>query len=237
MRAVTVIVLLATGLVISGCAATAPAEPALRFAEQAAPVPSTPWEGGPAYTVRVDPKWAEATATATGIPLTAMLAYAGAAGGSANVAPDCGLGWNTIAAIGLVESDHGRHDGSVVAEDGAVTPPIYGIVLDGGNTANIPDTDGGVLDGNTDFDRAIGPMQLIPQTWRSWNIDGSGDNVPDPQNLYDSAFAAANYLCFMGGDLTTEQGWRSAVAAYNSSDEYLAAVATAAQKYLEDARG
>jgi membrane-bound lytic murein transglycosylase B len=235
MRAAPVLILLATGLVISGCADTDPADPPLRFAEQAGPVPSVPWEGGPVYTVRVDEAWAERTAERTGIPLTALLAYAGAAGGSANVAADCGLGWNTLAAIGLVESDHGRHDGSSVAADGLVTPPIYGIVLDGGNTANIPDTDGGELDGNSEFDRAIGPMQLIPQTWRSWNIDGSGDNVPDPQNIFDAAFAAANYLCFMGGDLTTQDGWRAAVAAYNSSDEYLAAVASAAQTYLDDA--
>ena len=78
---------------------------------------------------------------------------------------------------------------------GNAVPPIFGIALDGGNTAEITDTDDGAIDGDAEFDRAVGPMQLIPQTWRNWHIDGGGDGVEDPQNIDDAALAAANYLC------------------------------------------
>lgn len=219
---------------LAGCAPSTGAESEPEFAEQAPPPPSEPWVGGPAYTVVVDPAWAERAAEATGIPLTAMLAYAGAAAAAENVAPGCGIGWNTLAAIGLVESDHGRHDGSVVAADGRVEPPIYGVPLDGNGVAEIRDTDGGAIDGTAEIDRAVGPLQLIPATWASWNIDGSGDNIPDPQNIYDAALAAANYLCHAGGNLTTASGWRVAISAYNAGEAYHRSVAEAASRYGED---
>ena len=107
-------------------------------------------------------------------------------------------------------------------------PPIFGIALDGGNTAEITDTDDGAIDGDTEFDRAVGPMQLIPQTWRNWHVDGGGDGVEDPQNIDDAAMAAANYLCRSSIAMDTEDGWRAAISAYNSSDTYLSNVAAAA---------
>jgi membrane-bound lytic murein transglycosylase B len=147
--------------------------------------------------------------------------------------PGCGLSWNTIAAIGAMESDHGRHDGSVVGEDGTVSPAIYGIPLDGVNTAEIPDSDAGEIDGDATIDRAVGPMQLIPQTWRNWHTDGNGDGVEDPQNLDDSVMATANYLCRASTHLETESGWRGAVLAYNQSEDYAIGVARTAIGYAE----
>lgn len=228
-----VVASVAASLMLVGCSSSAP-EPAPQFAEQSAPAPSEPWAGGPAYTVIVDQAWAEEASAATGIPLTAMLAYASAAIAADNVLPGCGLGWNTLAAIGEVESDHGRHDGSTVGPTGLVEPPIYGVALDGDGVAEIPDTDEGSIDGISDQDRAVGPMQLIPQTWLSWNIDGSGDNVPDPQNIYDSTLAAANYLCHASGDMADPDGWRAGIAAYNAGSDYLQSVATAAERYGSD---
>ena len=151
--------------------------------------------------------------------------------------PECGLSWTTVAGIAAVESDHGRHDGSAVGPDGSVVPPIYGVALDGADTAHIPDSDGGTIDGDPEFDRAVGPFQLIPQTWRNWHVDGSGDGVEDPQNIDDAAMAAANYLCRavtgMGLDFTTEEGWRAGVRSYNVSDAYLDSVARHAVRYAE----
>ena len=216
---------------LAACSVQAPDDAGPTFAPQAADPPSVPWTGGPAYTVIVDPSWAADTAEATGIPLTAVIAYAEGAIASENVRPGCGIGWNTLAGIGLVESDHGRHGGSVVDADGRADPPIFGVVLDGSETAHIPDSDGGALDGISDYDRAMGPMQMLPQTWNSWNIDASGDNVADPQNIRDAAFAAANYLCHASDDMTTPDGWRQGIAAYNAGEDYLIAVATAAQRY------
>ena len=185
----------------------------------------------------VDPDWADATSAATGIPIRAIKAYAGAAIIKANQAPSCQLSWNTLAAIGEVESDHGQHDGSSVGEDGTVWPAIYGVALDGIETAKIPDSDGGELDGDAKYDRAVGPMQLIPQTWRNWHVDGNADGREDPQNIDDAVLATANYLCRAGGKLGEEPGWVTAVKAYNNSDVYLTLVATTALGYSDAVAG
>jgi membrane-bound lytic murein transglycosylase B len=189
---------------------------------------STPGVGNPGL---VDAAWADETAAATGIPRRALLAYAGAAIVKAQQMPQCALSWTTLAGVGATESDHGRFGGSTVGADGTVSPPIYGIALDGGNTAKVPDSDGGAIDADASIDRAVGPMQLIPQTWRNWHTDGGGDGVEDPQNIDDAAAAAANYLCRSSIDMDTEAGWRAAVAAYNSNDSYLSTVAGFARSY------
>lgn len=227
MRGIVPAGMLALALV--GCS------PQLPFPRQAAFPPLAETPSGPGYVGMIDPAWATRTADATGIPKLAVLAYAGAVVRSAEVTPDCGLGWNTLAAIGLIESDHGRHDGSTIGANFQVSPPIYGPILDGGDTANIPDTDDGALDGNSQYDRAVGPMQIIPRTWASWPSDGNGDAVGDPQNIADAAVAAANYLCHASGGMATPDGWRAGIASYNSGEEYLRDVASAAQRYLDAA--
>ena len=80
--------------------------------------------------------------------------------------PGCHLDWSLLAGIGRVESNHGRYGGSQVYADGSTSPHIVGLALNGaGNVASISDTDGGRLDGDTTWDRAVGPMQFIPSTW------------------------------------------------------------------------
>ena len=55
-----------------------------------------------------------------------------------------------------------------VDRKGRTLNPILGPVLNGvGDVAAIPDTDGGRWDGDTTWDRAVGPMQFIPSSWRS----------------------------------------------------------------------
>jgi membrane-bound lytic murein transglycosylase B len=180
---------------------------------------------------KVDADWAERTAAATGIPVRALVAYAGAEIYKARFSPDCKLSWTTLAGVGAVESDHGRFGGSALDEHGTAVPGIFGIALDGVTTAHVPDSDGGAIDGDPDSDRAVGPMQLIPQTWRNWHVDGGADGREDPQNIDDAVLAAANYLCRASAALDTEDGWRAAIAAYNSSDAYIAKVAATAAAY------
>lgn len=207
------------------------AEQPPRWAE-AAPLPpaaETPTRLGIAGLP--DPLWVAAVAAATGIPERALAAYAGAALAKHAERPDCTLGWNTLAAIGWVESRHGSHGGASIADDGTVSPAIIGVALDGGSTALIADTDGGALDGDPAFDRAIGPMQFLPTSWRNWVIDASGDGVADPNNIDDAALAAANYLCRAVPSLGEEASWRVGIAAYNADASYLDAVATAAREY------
>lgn len=97
--------------------------------------------------------------------------------------------------------------------------------------ALISDTDGGRLDGDTRYDRAVGPMQFIPQTWRSYESDGNNDGDLEPQNVYDAALASARYLCTAAGSMRSEEGRQLAYFAYNHDDAYTEAVAAAADRY------
>lgn len=207
------------------------AAPAPRWAPPPASLPVAAATPGVGIATRVDASWAASTAAATGIPERAVLAYAGAALVKAESMPACKLSWTTLAAIGDVESSNGQHGGSSIGPDGTVTPPIYGVALNGNGVVLIPDSDGGAIDGDATGDRAVGPMQLIPQTWRNWHTDGNGDGVEDPQNIDDAVMATTNYLCRASTALDTESGWRAAIAAYNSPASYLAKVARVAIAY------
>jgi membrane-bound lytic murein transglycosylase B len=210
--------------------------PAPSWASPAAAPVAAAVPNGPGVAGRVDPVWLAETAESTGIPERALAAYAGVALWKAEQMPACGLGWNTLAAIGYAESRHGTHDGSAVGTDGTVAPPIFGIALEGGATAHIPDSDQGAVDGDAQFDRAVGPMQLIPQTWRNWHADANGDGVEDPQNLDDATMASANYLCRASGDMATEAGWTAGITAYNSDPAYAVIIAGAGSRYRSEAQ-
>lgn len=241
MRASGVLVRLTASALLTGCAltacATVPDEaplpdpaPAPRWVP---PVDLPPRAAEPGQWIAglVDPAWVDEISAATGIPERQLASYAGAMLTKHDQLPGCVFSWPTLAAIGAVESDHGRHGGASVGRTGDVSPPIYGVALDGGDTADIPDSDGGTLDGDAEHDRAVGPFQLIPQTWRNWHTDGNGDGVEDPQNFDDAAMAATNYLCRASSPHDTEEGWRAAIAAYNSAPAYLDAVARRAAEY------
>ncbi|MEU8934297.1 lytic transglycosylase domain-containing protein [Streptomyces sp. NPDC048409] len=132
--------------------------------------------------------------------------------------PGCRLHWQLLAGIGQVESGQG-HDGAVDST-GTMMSPLYGPLLDGGSYPAIVDTDGGVLDGDDHFDRAVGPMQFVPGTWRVWGADGNGDHVADPQNIYDAAISTARYLCADDRDLSRSDDLNAAVLSYNHSQAY-----------------
>jgi hypothetical protein len=168
---------------------------------------------------------------ANGIPTVALNAYRVAAARLANAEPGCGIDWALLAGIGREESDHGQFAGAQLHADGTSTPRIIGIALNGVGTALITDTDHGRLDGDTVYDRAVGPMQFIPSTWALYGTDASGDGIADPFNINDAALTAARYLCSAGGDLRTHVGQVAAVLAYNHSDQYLAQVLALADAY------
>lgn len=160
----------------------------------------------------------------SGIPTVAMRAYRAAAKSLARTDPTCGLDWALLAAIGRVESNHGRYGGAALRADGTVTTPIYGPAL-----LRIGDSDGGRLDGDASHERAVGPMQFLPGTWAAYGADGSGDGRADPQNIDDAALAAGRYLCADGSDLVHHPS--AAVYRYNHSTEYVALVLSLAQSY------
>ncbi|GAA4072163.1 hypothetical protein GCM10022214_30210 [Actinomadura miaoliensis] len=104
-----------------------------------------------------------------------------------------GLSWTVLAAIGQVESDHGRNAGRSSAG-------------------------------------ALGPMQFLPSTWRSYGVDGDGDGKADIMNPYDAIPAASRYLCAHGGGKGGRQLYK-AIWAYNHADWYVQKVLNLARAY------
>ena len=238
-RLSALLVLPLVGLVLAGCAR--PSAPAVEYEEGVVSVPpaaSLPTPADPVLLEDADQAaatpvrllasgdWLARAAEGSGVPLRALTAYAGTALLTSAVDPGCRLDWATLAGIGYVESRHGTIDGGELGEDGRPTEPIYGPRLDGGQFDRVQDNDGGALDGDPEVDRAMGPMQIIPATWMAWASQGW-----DPQNIDQQSVTAARYLCEAGGDLSTESGWRAAIAAYNPATSYAGKVAEAASRY------
>ncbi|TCN27537.1 membrane-bound lytic murein transglycosylase B [Kribbella orskensis] len=168
----------------------------------------------------------------SGIPAVALRAYKQAEARLAVSDPGCGVPWTVLAAIGRVESNHGRFGGAQLREDGSATRRIRGIPLDGRpNVALIRDSDGGALDGDTVYDRAVGPMQFIPSTWRAVNADGNGDGFGNPNNMFDAAQGAAQYLCTGTSNLRNPAQAAQAVRRYNNADSYVRVVLALARMY------
>ncbi|NLA37478.1 MAG: hypothetical protein GX868_17570 [Actinobacteria bacterium] len=165
------------------------------------------------------------------LPFNALDAYWRATNALAITQPTCRLPWWLLAGVGRSESNHARFGSAQMTADGRLTAPVIGIPLDGTkNTRAIVDSDGGLLDGDVFWDRAVGPMQFIPGTWRRWGADGNGDKVVDPQNMYDAALAAGRLLC-SGGPVDTIAAMRSAVLRYNNSESYVNLVMARAIDY------
>lgn len=158
-------------------------------------------------------------ATGLGIPPAAMDAYMRAASTPAGTA--CGMRWQILAGVGRIESNNASV--GTIAADGTITPPIIGPVLDGSDgTARVADTDSGTLDGDTAYDHAVGPMQILPSSWKSLGVDGNDDGVADPNNIYDAAAGALAHLCGSAtGSLSEDAALATALYAYNHSDAYV----------------
>jgi transglycosylase-like protein with SLT domain len=160
---------------------------------------------------------------------TMLQAYMRAAEKIASTQPNCRLHWSLLASIGRIESNHAR--GGMLDAEGNTVPHILGPVLNGGGFAAIQDTDGGAVDGDARWDRAVGAMQFIPSTWEGYASDGNGDGVRSPHNVYDATLAAGKYLCSGGLDLSKPQDRATAVFRYNHSNSYVATVLTWADAY------
>jgi hypothetical protein len=190
----------------------------------AAPDPHGPYPlPGPAAPAGGPGSSADPGGYPSGIPATVLAAYRSAERRQAADQPGCHLHWWMIAGIGRVESNHaanGRVDAS-----GRTSTPILGPRLDGADGfAAVPDTDGGTLDGDRVWDRAVGPMQFIPGAWRRFGTDGNSDGVADPNNVFDAAASAGRYLCDGGDDLNDPARLAAAAYRYNPSADYVRAV-------------
>jgi len=175
-----------------------------------------------------------ANSSTNAIPSSALAAYQRAETVINSADKSCNLTWQLIAAIGRVESNHGRFGGNALDNQGVAQPGIYGLALNGrNNTSVIRDSDAGQYDNDTTFDRAVGPMQFIPSTWSVVGVDADNDGQRNPQDIDDAALASAVYLCSGDDDLSTVGGQRDAVYRYNHSQSYVDLVLSIMDNYLE----
>jgi hypothetical protein len=117
------------------------------------------------------------------------------------------VGWEYLAAIGKVETDHGRS-----------TAP-------------------GVRSGVNTFGCCAGPMQFSvvghPSTWDSYGVDGNHDGKTSPFDPRDAVPAAAAYLEASGAPAD----WDAALFSYNHAVWYVAEVKQWAERYRGDPIG
>ncbi|MFG2439064.1 lytic transglycosylase [Streptomyces sp. NPDC048508] len=164
-----------------------------------------------------------------GIPASVLDAYKKAEESLRASKPGCNLPWQLLAAIGKVESGQAR--GGRVDASGTTLSPILGPVLNGNGFASISDTDHGAYDGDSTYDRAVGPMQFIPSTWDWAGRDGNDDGKKDPNNIYDAALAAGHYLCRFDHDMSVPSQMNQSILSYNNSTAYLNTVLSWLQFY------
>jgi hypothetical protein len=75
---------------------------------------------------------------------------------------------------------------------------------------------------------AVGWMQFMPESWRTYGVDANGDGTADPYDKWDAIFAAARLLRASGAP----GSWPQAIFAYNHAGWYVAQVTARAQQYL-----
>ncbi len=206
---------------------TQPATPSAPPAAPPAPAPTAAAKPAPPASALRGPA---ASPGKIGIPAIPLAAYQRAA----SRLTGCGVPWWLLAGIGKVESNHAG--GGRVDRNGTVRGAIYGPRLDGSmpGTSVIVDRDQGKLDGDPEFDRAVGPMQFLPGTWNWVKRDGNGDRIADPQNVYDAAYSAGVYLC-RSGSFRDEAAMTRALWSYNASAAYARTVMSYATAYRDAA--
>lgn len=83
---------------------------------------------------------------------------------------------------------------------------------------------------------ALGPMQFLPSTWKTWGITGFGDTgKPDIMNPFDAVPSAARLLC-ADGAAAGGAGLRQAIFDYNHASWYVDEVLTLAAEYAREFR-
>ena len=183
-----------------------------------------------------DPAWTKSVAQATATPARAMRAYAGAALKLQEENASCGIGWNTIAAVGFFVSGHGTVGGGEVDAYGLTPEPLVDVDrYDGSSARVVADTDGGRIDGDGARDHSLGPMQLLPAEIDRYGGDGNEDGTIDPQQIDDAAYTLGRFLCASGGDLRDEANWREAVDAVDPSGDFTDYVTLIANDFAERA--
>jgi Transglycosylase SLT domain len=128
-----------------------------------------------------------------------------------------GLDWAYLAAIGKIESDHGRSSAEGVRPPftnfhGCCAGPMQFCVIDG-----CPEVGS----------KRLTVAQAQAGTWQTMGVDGDKDGQKNPWDPEDAIPAAANYLAESGAP----SDWRGALLKYNQSTTYVANVIAQANAY------
>ena len=175
---------------------------------------------------------------ANGIPQVALEAYRAAERQLADEEPGCGVSWALLAAIGRVESNHGRYGGSTLLRDGRSDPPIVGIPLDGRpGVARIGDTDGGRYDGDVEL-RPGGRADAVHPGHLGDVLGGRGLRRAGRPVRPGRRVGGRGALPVRRrrGPADATAGRRDAVYTYNRSEEYVLLVLDLAAEYARGAR-
>jgi cell wall-associated NlpC family hydrolase len=117
-----------------------------------------------------------------------------------------GLDWSVLAAIGKIETDHGR----------STLPGVHG----GANAAGSV----GIMQFQPSTWASVIARHPIP---------AGGSTPPSPYSPHDAIYAAASYVCDSGGG--NPATLNRAIFSYNHSNQYVADVLAQAQKYRTSA--
>ncbi|HEX8084730.1 MAG TPA: lytic transglycosylase domain-containing protein [Solirubrobacteraceae bacterium] len=119
----------------------------------------------------------------------------------------------------------------------AIPPFLVPIYVAAGRAYDVPwnllaainqiETDFGRIGHQVSTAGALGWMQFMPATWKTYGVDASGDGIADPYNPVDAIYAAARYLRAGGAP----HDLRRAVFAYNHADWYVDSVLKTAGIY------
>lgn len=152
------------------------------------------------------------------IPRRAMRAYASATGTLQKQRPECDLSWVTLAAVGKIASDHGRHGGRELDDQGVPDRAI----------GTIEERD--FAGDNISQPGAAGPLQLGQAAWQQWATSDS-DDKPNVQDIDDAALTAGYALCGDDRDLGTQDDWISGLSLFNDAPRYIHRVVATASVY------
>ena len=109
---------------------------------------------------------------------------------------------------------------------------IIGDPLDGkGGRSLIRDTDGGLFDRDTVYDRAIGPMQFIPTTWQQVGADADNDGARTRTTSTTRRSPPATTCAQGGRNMTIPGDWWGAILSYNDVRRYAQDVFDTADEY------
>ncbi|WP_235738012.1 hypothetical protein [Nocardioides alcanivorans] len=190
----------------------APLPSTAAHAEQPVPDPDTPAAPtNSAFEARTAPAAFRSAAPTSDLPGSAYAAYQRAEAVINASSTGCNLPWELLAAVGQVETDHGRR-----------TPP---------KVTPTADSDGGLYDGSAAGDIPVGPLQLTPQAWAAVGVDADGDGNRDAEDIDDAALGLAVLLCSAKEDLATQAGQRAALSQHNQDPGYLDLVLRLADAY------